>query len=41
MNGTPDLPETFARALATVSRQWRRRLDMQFRDLGLSQAGGA
>lgn len=38
MNGTPDLPETFARALATVSRQWRRRLDMQFRDLGLSQA---
>lgn len=38
MSGTPDLPETFTRALSTVSRRWRRRLDTQFRGLGLSQA---
>jgi len=38
MTDTPDLAETFARALASVSRQWKRRLDAQFRHLGLSQA---
>ena len=30
--------ETFTRTLASVSRQWKRRLDAQFRHLGLSQA---
>lgn len=34
----PDLAETFTRALASVSRQWKRRLDAEFRHLGLSQA---
>ena len=38
MTVTPDLAETFTRALASVSRQWKRRLDAQFRHLGLSQA---
>lgn len=38
MNAAPNLPETFTRSLATVSRQWKRRMDMQFRGLGLSQA---
>ncbi len=38
MTVEPDLAETFTRALATVSRQWKRRLDAQFRHLGLSQA---
>ncbi len=38
MTVPPDLAETFTRALASVSRQWKRRLDSQFRHLGLSQA---
>ena len=38
MTVTPDLAETFTRALASVSRQWKRRIDAQFRHLGLSQA---
>lgn len=38
MTVTPDLAETFTRALASVSRQWKRRLDAQFRHLDLSQA---
>ncbi|MBC7132191.1 MAG: MarR family transcriptional regulator [Roseovarius sp.] len=38
MTATPGLDEIFTRALATVSRQWKRRLDMRFRDLRLSQA---
>lgn len=38
MTVAPDLSETFTRALASVWRQWKRRLDAQFRHLGLSQA---
>ncbi|MAS03356.1 MAG: MarR family transcriptional regulator [Ahrensia sp.] len=38
MTVAPDLAETFTRTLASVSRQWKRRLDAQFRHLGLSQA---
>lgn len=38
MTVPPHLAETFTRALASVSRQWKRRLDAQFRHLGLSQA---
>jgi len=30
--------EAFARSLAVSSRMWKRYLDLQFRDLGLSQA---
>ncbi|MHC0055238.1 MarR family transcriptional regulator [Actibacterium sp. D379-3] len=33
-----DPMEPFARALATASRNWKRYLDLQFQDLGLSQA---
>ena len=38
MTAAPDMAETFTRSLASVSRQWKRRLDAQFRHLGLSQA---
>lgn len=38
MSSAPDEREIFARALATVTRQWKRRLDARFRDLGLTQA---
>jgi MarR family transcriptional regulator for hemolysin len=38
MDTAPDLEENFTRALATVSRQWKRRLDVRFREIGLSQA---
>ena len=38
MTFDPDQAESFTRAMATVSRQWKRRLDAQFRHLGLSQA---
>jgi MarR family transcriptional regulator for hemolysin len=34
----PDQKEVFARALGTVWRQWRRRLDVRFGELGLTQA---
>ncbi len=36
--GTIELMEHFARSLAASSRLWKRYLDLQFRDLGLSQA---
>jgi MarR family transcriptional regulator for hemolysin len=35
---TIELKEDFARSLAVSSRMWKRYLDLQFRDLGLSQA---
>ncbi|AMY72167.1 MULTISPECIES: MarR family transcriptional regulator [Alphaproteobacteria] len=35
---TIELKEPFARSLAASSRMWKRYLDLQFRDLGLSQA---
>lgn len=38
MVGSPDLNESFTRSLATVSRQWTRHVDLQFRGLGLSQS---
>lgn len=38
MPGEPDLTEVFARSLGTVARQWRRRLDLAFRHLDLTQA---
>ncbi|WP_416797559.1 MarR family winged helix-turn-helix transcriptional regulator [Ciceribacter azotifigens] len=38
MAGAPDLNESFTRSLAMVSRQWTRHVDLQFRELGLSQA---
>jgi len=36
--GTIELMEPFARYLAASSRMWKRYLDLQFRDLGLSEA---
>jgi MarR family transcriptional regulator for hemolysin len=35
---TIELREPFARSLAAASRNWKRYLDLQFRELGLSQA---
>ncbi|MGC8201942.1 MarR family winged helix-turn-helix transcriptional regulator [Aliiroseovarius sp. PTFE2010] len=38
MQDDPDLMEAFTRSLTMVARQWKRRIDLQFRELGLTQA---
>lgn len=38
MEREPDPSEIFARSMFTLSHQWKRRLDDQFRHLGLTQA---
>lgn len=38
MQDQPDHMEEFTRSLAMVARQWKRSIDLQFRELGLTQA---
>ena len=40
MQDDPDHMEAFTRSLTMVSRQWKRCIDLQFRELGLTQARG-